>query len=149
MSRSFGGTSLTTRSPMRTVREVMTSSPAIMRRVVLLPQPDGPTSTTNSRSATARSTESTAFTPPGNTLVTCSRSTRAIGQSSVRAARLKASAALLRSLAHDGFVDIAELDHVGQDDGAPAFHEGMPFRIAAKFCRQDDGRRPHQHHPGV
>ena len=51
MSRSFGGTLLTTRSPMRISPAVMFSSPAIMRSSVDLPQPDGPTSTTNSPSS--------------------------------------------------------------------------------------------------
>ena len=56
MSRSFGGTSLTTRSPMRISPAVMFSSPAIMRSSVDLPQPDGPTSTTNSPSPMPTST---------------------------------------------------------------------------------------------
>src|ERR1700681_3596616 len=41
-------------------RAVVSSSPAIMRKVVLLPQPDGPTSTTNSWSAMSRSMPRTA-----------------------------------------------------------------------------------------
>src|SRR5260370_11624615 len=40
--------------------EVTSSSPAIMRKVVLLPQPEGPTKTTNSRSAMSRSIPCTA-----------------------------------------------------------------------------------------
>ena len=56
MSRSFGGTLLTTRSPMRISPPVMFSSPAIMRSRVDLPQPDGPTSTTNSPSPMVMST---------------------------------------------------------------------------------------------
>src|SRR5262245_46093641 len=56
MSRSFGGTRLTTRSPMTISPLVISSSPAIMRRSVDLPQPDGPTSTQNSPSAIATST---------------------------------------------------------------------------------------------
>jgi hypothetical protein len=51
MSRSFGGTSLTTRSPMRDLAAGDFSRPAIMRSRVDLPQPEGPTSTTNSPSA--------------------------------------------------------------------------------------------------
>src|SRR5262245_35335050 len=47
-SRSFGGTLLTTWSPMRISPAVMFSSPAIIRSNVDLPQPEGPTSTTNS-----------------------------------------------------------------------------------------------------
>ena len=51
MSRSFGGTSLTLLAPMRISPELISSSPAIMRSSVDLPQPDGPTMTTNSPSA--------------------------------------------------------------------------------------------------
>jgi len=46
---------------MRISPLVMSSSPAIMRRVVDLPQPDGPTSATNSLSAISRSTSFTAW----------------------------------------------------------------------------------------
>ena len=61
MSRSIGGTSLTTVSSIRISPEVMASRPAIMRRVVVLPQPDGPTKTTNSLSWICRSTSFTTW----------------------------------------------------------------------------------------
>ena len=61
MSRSIGGTSLTTVSSIRISPEVMASSPAIMRRVVVLPQPEGPTKTTNSLSRICRSTSFTTW----------------------------------------------------------------------------------------
>src|ERR1043166_1971033 len=79
MSRSLGGTSFTTRSPM-VMRPLETvSSPAIMRSVVLLPHPDGPTRTTNSPSATSSDTSVTAAErPPSYILETCSRLTPAI-----------------------------------------------------------------------
>src|SRR6478752_6218018 len=51
MSRSFGWTLLTTRSPIEMVPEVMFSRPASIRSKVDLPQPEGPTSTTNSPSS--------------------------------------------------------------------------------------------------
>src|SRR6185369_7519031 len=51
MSRSFGWTLLTTRSPIEIVPEVMFSRPASIRNKVDLPQPEGPTSTTNSPSS--------------------------------------------------------------------------------------------------
>src|SRR3954469_2555296 len=51
MSRSFGWTLLTTRSPIEMVPEVMFSRPASIRNKVDLPQPEGPTSTTNSPSS--------------------------------------------------------------------------------------------------
>ena len=50
MSRSFGGTVFTTRPPIAISPPVMFSSPASMRSSVDLPQPEGPTSTTNSPS---------------------------------------------------------------------------------------------------
>src|ERR1700750_3080550 len=51
MSRSLGWTLLTTRSPIEMVPEVMFSRPASMRSKVELPQPEGPTRTTNSPSS--------------------------------------------------------------------------------------------------
>src|SRR5882672_98579 len=60
MSRSLGGTSFTTSPPIRISPSVMSSRPAIMRSVVVLPQPEGPTSTTNSLSAMSRSMPRTA-----------------------------------------------------------------------------------------
>src|SRR5216683_3664998 len=62
MSRSFGGTSLTTSPPIMISPSVISSSPAIIRSVVDFPQPDGPTSTTNSWSAMSRSMPRTAST---------------------------------------------------------------------------------------
>jgi hypothetical protein len=56
MSRSFGCNSLTRFPAMRISPEVMSSSPAIILSSVDLPQPDGPTSTTNSPSLMVRST---------------------------------------------------------------------------------------------
>jgi hypothetical protein len=64
MSRSFGGRSLTTRSPIAISPEVMSSSPAIIRSAVDLPDPDGPTSTMNSPSAMSNDRSFTAGTPP-------------------------------------------------------------------------------------
>src|SRR5216683_8261300 len=61
MSRSIGGTSLTTVSSIRISPEVMASRPAIMRKVVVLPQPEGPTKTTNSLSWICRSTSLTTW----------------------------------------------------------------------------------------
>ena len=42
MSRSLGGTVLTTRSPMRIVPSVIVSRPATIRSAVVFPHPDGP-----------------------------------------------------------------------------------------------------------
>src|ERR1041385_1783767 len=62
MSRSFGGTSLTISPSTAISPPVISSSPAIIRSVVDLPHPDGPTSTTNSLSAMSRSIALTAST---------------------------------------------------------------------------------------
>src|SRR5437667_7380083 len=51
MSRSFGWTLLTTRSPIEIVPEVMFSRPASIRSKVDLPQPEGPTRTTKAPSS--------------------------------------------------------------------------------------------------
>src|ERR1700712_799620 len=55
MPRFTGGRSLTFLPAMLMSPEVTSSSPAIMRSSVDLPQPDGPTNTTNWPSATSRS----------------------------------------------------------------------------------------------
>ena len=51
---------MTSRSPIKMRPESTVSSPAIMRNEVVLPHPEGPTSTTNSPSPTLRSRWSTA-----------------------------------------------------------------------------------------
>ena len=63
MSRSLGVSSLTTFPPMRRVPLVVSSSPATIRSVVVFPQPDGPTRTMNSPSATSMSMSLTAWKP--------------------------------------------------------------------------------------
>src|SRR5205809_3943669 len=62
MSRSFGGRSLTIRSPIEISPPVISSRPATMRSVVVFPQPEGPTSTMNSLSRMWRFTSLTACT---------------------------------------------------------------------------------------
>src|SRR6185437_4883781 len=80
ISRSRGGTSTpcsgaeTTAPPMRIVPALGCSSPATQRNVVVLPQPDGPSSATISPAATVKLTSSTAGLPVAKTLR--SRSTR-------------------------------------------------------------------------
>src|SRR5487761_2618296 len=79
MSRSFGATAFTTRSPMRISPRVSASSPAIVRSNVDLPHPEGPTSTTNSLSATATETSFRTGVVP-NTLWTWRTPTEAIAR---------------------------------------------------------------------
>src|SRR6476469_6017168 len=66
--------SLTTRSPITITPLSLRSSPATIRKVVVLPQPDGPSSVTNSPSATRRSISFTAANSP-NFRLTFSRTT--------------------------------------------------------------------------
>src|SRR3954453_19731926 len=81
MSRSRDGMLLTTRSPIRSSPSEMSSRPATMRRAVVFPQPDGPTSTTNSPSSIPRSTWLTARGPSGKTFDTPSNETPATSKS--------------------------------------------------------------------
>src|SRR6059058_2863296 len=78
MSRSRGGRFTTLRPPMRMSPAVTSSRPAIIRNVVVLPQPDGPTRMTNSWSRTVKSIPATAQVSP-NRFSTPSRLTSAIG----------------------------------------------------------------------
>ena len=59
MSRSFGGRSVTSRSPIQIAPALISSRPASMRSEVDLPQPDGPTKTMNSPSPISRLSLST------------------------------------------------------------------------------------------
>jgi hypothetical protein len=65
MPRWTGGTSLTTMPSISSVPPVIFSSPAIIRRSVDLPQPEGPTKTISSPSSMSRSmSRSTVTVPP-------------------------------------------------------------------------------------
>ena len=77
MSRSLGGRPLTTRSPITISPAVMCSSPASIRRSVDLPQPDGPTSTTNCPSSMSTVTPCSTSVEP-NALRTSRNRTSAI-----------------------------------------------------------------------
>src|SRR5690348_17615465 len=66
MSRSFGCTLFTTRLPIEMVPEVMFSSPASMRSNVDLPQPEGPTNTTNAPSSIGTVTPCRTSNPPND-----------------------------------------------------------------------------------
>ena len=61
-SRLFGGAAVTSRPSSRTVPWVGSSKPAIIRIVVVLPQPDGPSMEKNSPVRMARSMPRTAAT---------------------------------------------------------------------------------------
>src|SRR5215467_2872513 len=81
ISRSGGATSLTTSPPIRTSPADARSRPAAIRRTVVFPDPEGPTRTRNSPSATSRFRSSTATVPPGNALRRLRNSSSAISAS--------------------------------------------------------------------
>ena len=64
MLRSRGVSALTTSPPIRMSPDVTSSSPAIMRSRVDLPQPEGPTSATKARSSMASETRWMTSTTP-------------------------------------------------------------------------------------
>ena len=65
ISRSFGATSFTVLSPIEISPSVMSSRPATILSRVVLPQPEGPTRTTNSPSLIVMLTSSSALVPFG------------------------------------------------------------------------------------
>src|SRR5687768_9697618 len=69
MPRLAGGTLPTLSPSISTLPEVESSSPAMMRNSVDLPQPDGPTKTTNSPSVTSRSMPFSTSTEPKDFLM--------------------------------------------------------------------------------
>src|SRR3954453_13388085 len=101
--------SLTTSSPMLIRPLVLFSRPATMRNVVVLPQPDGPSSVRNSPSLTRRSTSLTAANSP-NFRLTFSRMTFDITY------RLQSQRA--HPLLHDAQLHPSEHDHHGHHDEA-------------------------------
>src|SRR5690554_572118 len=62
VSRLFGGSMVTSVSPMRICPSVGSSNPATIRSVVVLPQPEGPSKVTNSPGSTTNSAPFTAMT---------------------------------------------------------------------------------------
>ncbi len=63
-SRSDADRFVTSRPPMMIWPDVAISSPAIRRSVVVLPQPDGPSSVTSVPGSMVNDTSLTAVTPP-------------------------------------------------------------------------------------
>src|SRR6185436_4938411 len=105
--------------PIRTTPPEISSSPATIRKAVVLPQPDGPTRTMNSPSATSRSSESTALMPSAYTFVTSSRTTSATAPPRARAARCQTLSQLrqVRGLGPAGIAldDAVRLAVVGEE----------------------------------
>src|ERR671922_1745155 len=135
MSRSLGGTSLTTSSPIRISPSETSSSPAIILRVVVLPQPDGPTRTTNSRSAMDRSRPRTASTS-SKRFTTLRSVTSAIAFSTFGSAGRKSGDVVV----HQKRVND---ERRGGAPGRPC-HDLAPVEDVALDERSDDAHGQHQ-----
>src|SRR5919109_1725472 len=138
MSRSFGDRSVTWMSSMRISPAVTSSSPARSRRIVDLPQPDGPTSTMNSPSRISSETSSTATTSSSNTFVTPSRTIVAISLSLLPSGH--GAEAVLRPRETRQSIVAQPLLGQGGSDPRPRSGRGSEL-IEAEQRRADDGRR--------
>ena len=88
-SRLCGGVLVTSSPPTSTVPEVGSLKPAIIRSVVVLPQPEGPSREKNSPAATSRSMPSTTRVPP-NSLVRPRSDTAEVAAGGTATARVSA-----------------------------------------------------------
>ncbi len=71
MSRRCGGKPVTSRPPIHTLPALGGSSPAISRRSVVLPDPDGPSTTRSSPAGIVSSRGCSAATPPAKNRASC------------------------------------------------------------------------------
>src|SRR5205809_5368356 len=126
MARSRGSRWVMSRSPRRIEPSSTVSRPAIIRNKVVLPQPEGPTSTMNSPSLIVRLMPSTALTPPGNVLLTPLKTISLTGawRSAAEIAQRRRQVQLARGPS-DG-------DPVHAGDGGPVAQFGVPPREGAR-----------------
>src|ERR1017187_5821697 len=71
--RRAGGRLVTSRPPISTRPALAVSRPAMMRRQVVLPHPDGPSNTVKLPALTSSDTPSSAVTPPHRRLTSVNR----------------------------------------------------------------------------
>src|SRR6218665_4067159 len=121
MSRSFESRWLTTRSSIIIWPPLMSSSPASMRSRVDLPQPEGPTSTTNSPSAMSRLRSWMIWTLPKD-LRMLRKDTVAMGCPSIDSALHGAGREAADHVAFEGVVDRRRRQGIDQARG----HQQIP-----------------------
>src|SRR5262245_25123615 len=121
MSRAEAGNAVTSSRSSRMRPEVGSSSPAIIRKVVVLPQPDGPRMTKNEPCSTVKFTPFTALNVP-NDLATNSA--------------LISAMALIRKMADDH-----ESQRARQDGD-----EGIAVEVQRKRLHQHHDAEPDQSH---
>src|SRR5918996_1120003 len=130
MSRCAARAKVTSSPPSRIWPELGISSPAIMRKVVVLPQPDGPSSTKNWPSPTVRLVSRTATKSPNRLC---------------RLESLISAIAVLRLERLLGEVaDDHEADRAGQDHGQRVAEQPERERL-----HQHDHAKADQHARGV
>src|SRR6188472_4245280 len=119
---------------MRISPSVMSSSPATILSTVVLPQPDGPTSTMNVPSGISRSKSFTASVPSAKTFRTLSRTISATCRGNLRAPRpLNAP---LRQIRRDVVRGVAAAE------GVQELAEVEPGRVAEDSSRLVDRPDP-------
>src|SRR3954453_3804953 len=132
MSRSRGATLLTSRSPMKIEPDVIASRPASIRSAVVLPEPDGPTSTTNSPSAISSDRSTTASTAP-----------KRFPTSTKRTPAISALHGPGKHPADEVPLQEHVDDHHGQGhDHGPGGHQRQVARVRPLEERQTQRRRP-------
>src|SRR5271165_5887850 len=114
--RSAGASALTSLSPMKMSPEVGASRPAIMRRRVDLPQPDGPTSTTNAPSSMPRLMSMRTLVSPELLL-------------SASMCNLAMTGALLDRAGGEPADQLTGEDHIDCDDRQDRHRQGRQHRI--------------------
>src|SRR6266702_310755 len=141
MSRSRGGSRMpcageeTTRPAMLIVPLVGCSSPEMQRKVVVLPQPDGPSRTTISPAGTAKLTPSIAGRPIANCLRRSVTSSVAVMISPIpRMCRSLAVTVNLVSIGNPGGVQLHILVEFGEPDLDHFRVE--PFGIGRRFLQR-------------
>src|SRR5450432_2716060 len=140
ISRSRGGTSTplagadTTRPAMLMLPLVGCSSPATQRKVVVLPQPEGPSRTTISPAGTAKLTPSIAGRPIENCLRRSVTSSVAVMVSTTSRQRSLPVAEDLVPVGHPGSVQL----HIVVEFGKPGLHHLWieTFRIGRRHLQR-------------
>src|SRR5688572_24858774 len=129
-ARRRGPTSLTTRPPKRISPASGRSKPAIMRRVVVLPHPEPPTSATSSPGAMSSDSASTASAPPKRLV----RPRRLMSTSAgVLLQPLLDEAVLVLGQLHEVRLDEIEVRHLGpaRGDVRAGDRGAAPLRVGA------------------
>src|SRR6201986_4959602 len=130
MSRSLGGTKVTSFSPISTRPPSRGSSPASMRSAVVLPDPDGPTRTMNSPSLMSRSRASTAGGASlAYTRVASTYFTPAMGDLRLVRHRLRGRSRVSLDGSHGQAADQRPLGDPADDDDRDRSHRGRRGQV--------------------